>query len=335
MPDEGFPRPPVGAVATGTGNRRELLLGAVIADPTNLDARQVYADALVGANDPRGEFIQLDTALDGPLSIRKREALELQRDAMFSEHAKTWWPYHNVRLRVTKGFVEAISGFVTKIDAAAAVFSSEPIVEVEVRGLRGLDGVERLLETTWLPHVRRLLVRGKIGDAGFQALVASPALAELEALNVTGNRIGPGGLAVLQDRLPKLRSLVLTSNNLETGGITALAGWKHLRNLETLYLGNCGLTTVGVGHLLDAGPLTKLVKLALASNKLGNEIGATLAGKAMQLPALRHLDLQRTGIGTVGATQVSQALLPALKRIDLRANRIDATLVTKDPRITA
>lgn len=337
MPDkrEGFPAAPEGAVATGAGNRRELLLGAVIADPSNLDARLVYADALVAANDPRGEFIQLDTALDGPLSIRKREALQLQRDAMFQAHAKTWWPYNNVRLRVTKGFVEAISGSPSKIDAAAALFDSEPISFVEVRGLRGIEGVERLLEAAWLPHVRRLVVRGKIGDAGFEALVASPALDQLEALNVTGNRIGPPGIAALQDHLPTLRSLVLTSNKLEDAGITGLAQYKHLGNLETLYLGNCGLTAAGVNRLLDGAPLTRLTKLALTGNRLGNEVGATFAAKAHKLPALRHLDLQKTGLGTVGVTHVSTAHLPSLKRLDLRANRIDATLVAGDPRIMA
>ena len=334
MADEGFPRAPAGAVATGSGNRRELLLSTVIADPTNLDARQVYADALVAANDPRGEIIQLDTALDGPLSIRRRETLQLQRDAMFAEHAKTWWPYEHVRLRVTKGFIEAISGVPAKLDVAAALFSSEPILEVEVRGLRGLEGVERLLGASWLPHVRRLLVRGKIGDPGFHALVTSPSLAHLEGLNVTGNRIGPEGVAALQDHLPRLRHLVLSSNRLEDGGITGLVKWKHLGHLEVLYLGSCGLTAVGVGHLLDASP-TKLVKLALTNNKLGNEVGATLAGKAMHLPALRHLDLQKTGLGSIGAKHVSEARLPALTRIDLRANRIDATVVAGDLRITA
>lgn len=327
----GFPAAPEGAVATGAGNRRELLLSAVVADPGNLDARLVYADALVSANDPRGEFIQLDTALDGPLSIRKREALQLQRDAMFQAHAKTWWPYP-VRLRVTKGFVEAISGVPSKLDAAAALFASEPIAEVEVRGLRGVEGVERMLDAAWLPRVRRLSVRGKIEDAGFEALVTSPAVAQLEALNVTGNRIGPQGLAALQGRLPKLRSLVLSSNKLDDAGLTGLLQYKHLRALEMLYLGHCGLTALGVDRLLD-GPFPKLVKLALAGNKLGNAVGAIFAAKAHQLPALRHLDLQRTGIGNVGAKHVAEARLPSIKKIDLRANRIDATLAAGDPRI--
>ncbi len=332
---DGFPAAPEGVIHTGSGNRRELLLAAVVADPTNHDARQVYADALVAANDPRGEFILLDTSLGGPLSIRKREALRLQRDAMFTNHAKKWWPYKNVRLRVHRGFVEAIGGFPAKIDAAAAIFASEPILEIEVRGVRGLEGVEQLLAYWWLPLVRRLIVRGKIGDDGFKALIESPALTNVQALNVTGNRIGPEGIATLQSHLPACRALVLTNNKLENAGITGLTQWKHLGQLETLYLGNCGLTAAGVDRLLDGPPLGKLVKLALADNKLGNDVGATFAAKAHKLPALRHLDLVKTGIGTTGAKHVAEALLPTVKKIDLRSNRIDAKLVAADPRITA
>lgn len=331
---DGFPPAPAGAASTGLGNRRALLLASVIADPANRDARLVYADALVAANDPRGDFIQLDTALDGKLSIRKREAMQLQRDAMFAEHAKTWWPYQHVRLRVHQGFVESISGLVSKIDGAAALFDSEPVSEIEVRGLRGVEGVTRLLEAKWLPRVRRLLVRGKIGDDGFRALVESPAVAQLEALTVSGNRIGAAGMAALGDRLPKLRALVLSGNKLLDAGVTALATWKHLGTLETLYLGSCGITVVGINNLLDGQPLTRLAKLALTDNRLGNGVGVTLATKARQLPALRHLDLVKTDLGAAGAKQISEAQLPAIKRIDLRSNRID-TSVLRDPRITA
>jgi uncharacterized protein (TIGR02996 family) len=331
---DGFPKAPEGALATGAGNRRALLLEAVIADPTNIDARLVYADALAGANDPRGEFIQLDTALDGHLSIRKRDAMKRQRDALYAANAKTWWPYSGVRLRVDKGFAVAIGGFVSKINAAAAVFATDPVTEVEVRGVRDLEGVERLLEASWLPRVRHLIVRGKIGNAGFRALVEAPQVQHLAALNVTGNDIEAEGMASLERHLPNCRSLVLSNNRFGNEGLVGLAKWQHLAALEMLYLGNCDLTAVGVGRLLDGPPLAKLVKLALTDNKLGNEIGNTLAAKTRQLPALRHLDLVKTGIGTVGATQVSQAPLPSMTRLDLRANRIDATLVATDPRIT-
>ena len=334
MTDEGFPAPPAGALSTGAGNRRALLLQAVVADPTNHDAQQVYADALAAANDPRGEFIQLDTALDGPLSIRRRDAMKRQRDALYEAHAKTWWPVRDVRLRVQRGFVTAIGGNLANLEAAAALFAGEPIWEVEVRGLRGAEGVERLLKAAWLPRARRLIIRGKIGDDGFAALVGSPAVAKVEALNVTGNRIGADGTAALADHLPACRSLVFSNNKLENAGMIGLTRWRHLGQLEMLYLGNCGLTATGVGLLLDGPPLSRLVKLALTDNKLGNDVGVAIAAKAHQLPALRHLDLVKTGIGTSGAKTIAEALLPAVKKIDLRSNRID-TKVVADPRVTA
>ncbi|MBA2540550.1 MAG: hypothetical protein H0V17_12990, partial [Deltaproteobacteria bacterium] len=263
---EGFPAAPEGAVGTGAGNRRALLLQAVISEPDNRDARQVYADALVATNDPRGDFIVLDHALDGPLSIRKRESSKRQREALFAANRETWWPYKAVRLRTHRGFVEAISGTLKAINAAAAIFDAEPITEVEVRGLSGVDGVERLLAAAWLPRVHHLILRGKIKDEGFGALVQSPALSKLRALNVTGNKLGPDAMALLATNLPSCRSLVLTNNKLEDAGITGLVKWKHLGQLETLYLGNCGLTGTGVARLLDGSPLVKLIKLALTDN---------------------------------------------------------------------
>lgn len=331
----GFPSAPDGVLATGSSNRRALLLEAVIADPTNLDARQVYADALSGANDPRGELIQVDSALAGPLSIRRREALATQRAALFAAHAKTWWPYRDVRLRVTRGFVESISGYVGKIDAAAEIFEREPVITVEVCGVRGVEAVERLLATRWLPRVRRLSVRGKIGDDGFKLLIASPALAGLDTLNVSGNRITADGVAALQGRLPACRTLVLSNNKLGDAAMAGLLAWKQLGQLEKLYLGNCGLTGDGVAQLLDGPPLTALVKLALTGNKLGRDFGGVFAAKAAKLPALRHLDLVKTGIGTAGARQVAEAKLPRITRLDLRSNRIDAALAAGDPRISA
>jgi uncharacterized protein (TIGR02996 family) len=328
---EGFPAAPEGAVHTGQGNRRQLLLQAVVADPDNQDARQVYADALVTANDPRGEFIILDAALDGRLSIRKRETHKRQRDALHAANAKTWWPYNNVRLRTDRGFVVAIAGTLKAINDAAAIFDHEPVTEVEIHGLQGIEGAALLRKASWLPRAHRLILRGKLKDEGFAELV--PALANVRALNVTSNRLGPDAVAALGNHLPSCRSLVLTNNKIENAGITGLTKWKHLGKLETLYLGNCGLTAAGVQRLLDGPPLASLGKLALADNKLGNEIGGMFESKARQLPALRHLDLVKTGLQTAGAKPLTR--LSQVKKLDLRSNRIDAALVAEDPRITA
>jgi len=328
-----LPAPADGISSTGTANRRGLLLEAVIADAQNDGAKLVYADALAQANDPRGEFITLDVALDGPLSIRRREVMKRRRDELLAAHRKKWFAYKGVRLRIHHGFAIAATGTLKSLNAAAELFETEPIEEVEVVGMT-TELVAKLVRALWLPRVRRLIVRGKIGDEGFETLVGAPKLAGLHALNVTGNRIGPDGIAGLKDHLPSCRTLVLTRNKLGAKGIAKLLQWQHLGQLETLYLGKCDLEGAAVTALLDGPPLPALAKLALAGNALGNGVGAQFERNAGKLPALRYLDLSGTGLMTAGAKQLVDAKLPAIRRIDLRRNRVDRKVVAGDARVT-
>lgn len=328
---EGFPAAPAGVLSTGAGNRRELLLQAVIADPDNTGARQVYADALVAANDPRGEFIMLDTALDGPLAIRKRELMKDRRDALLKQHGKTWFPYKAIAARTHHGFVAAASGTLKDLTKDAAVFAVEPVAEVEVLGMTE-DTIDKLLAATWLPRIHKLVVRGELGDEAFAALVASPALANVRALNVSGTEVTGEGLAALQGNLASCRMLVLTNNQLGDEGVAGLVKWAHLGTVETLYISNCDLTAKGVDQLLGGPPLAKLAKLALTKNELGNAVAASFVKRADKLPALQHLELRESGIGAAGVTKLLEASLPALKKLDVRDNGVKKIA---DPRVTA
>ncbi len=321
-----LPPPPKDIASTGTANRRGLLLEAVIADSQNDGAKLVYADALTQANDPRGEFITLDIALDGRLSIRRRDEMKQRRDQLLAANRKKWFTYKGIRLRIHHGFAIAATGSLKSLNAASELFETEPIEEVEVTGMT-TESVAKLVRALWLPRVRRLIVRGKIGDEGFETLVGAPKLAGLHALNVTGNRIGPDGLAGLEDHLPDCRTLVLTRNKLGAKGIAKLLLWKHIGELETLYLGKCDLDGTAANALLDGPPLSALTKLALTGNGLGNGVGALFERNADKLPALRYLDLVRTGLMTAGAKQLAGAKLPAIQRIDARSNRVDAKAV--------
>jgi len=334
--NQGFPAAPEGAISTGQGNRRELLLAAVLADPDSDAARQVYADALATANDPRGEFILLDIALDGPLSIRKREALGIRRRELVKQFAKTWWPYSLGSSRTRKGFIVAIGGSLKQINTAAPkLFAAEPVTEVELSGIEDEDAVELLLKAKWLPRIHRLIVRGELGDEGFASLVASPAIANLRALNVTANELGGEAIAALQANLPRCRTLVLTGNPIGDEGLGGLAQWQHLGELETLYLGNCELSSSGIDQLLEGPPLTKLAKLTLTDNELGSGVAALFAKRAAKLPALQHLELRNTGIGTAQVKTLAKANLPTLRRLDVRKNGVDEKLMQEDPRINA
>jgi uncharacterized protein (TIGR02996 family) len=79
----------------------EALYDAVYADPANLDARAVLADALLNRDDPRGEFIALQLALDSETTTRQyvgrtytpygdRDASEARQDELLAEHANGW-----------------------------------------------------------------------------------------------------------------------------------------------------------------------------------------------------------------------------------------------------
>lgn len=303
---------PAPAAPSAEETRTAQLLAQVIADPTSDGPRLVYADELSERADPRGELIQVELALAGPLSIRKRDLLKLRRAELLKQHRAAWWPYR-VTYRAHRGFIEAIEGSFAQIAAAApALFAAEPVVEAEITDANAA----KLAKAPWLARLRRLTVRG-IDDEGFAALVASPHAQRLESLNVSANELSAEALEALEDHLPALRRLVLTANPVGDDGIAALVAWPGLARLEALFVSECELTTDGVAALV-AQPLPQLATLTLARNDLDDQVAAQLT--AARLPALRLLDLQNTGLSSDSIAQLS---LPNLSRLDLRQNGID------------
>ncbi|HEY0252502.1 MAG TPA: TIGR02996 domain-containing protein [Kofleriaceae bacterium] len=75
----------VAALSRSTPPRdRSALLAAIYTDPSNDEARAVYADVLLAAGDPRGEFIQLQL-------LAKKSARQLSRErALERAHGATW-----------------------------------------------------------------------------------------------------------------------------------------------------------------------------------------------------------------------------------------------------
>lgn len=126
-------------------------------------------------------------------------------------------------------------------------------------------------------------------------------------------------MQALGSRLPALRRLVLTANPIGDEGASALADWKHLATLNTLYLSNCELTEAGLEALLASGKLRSLEKLTLAQNSIGD--GAALfAQHASELPQLRYLELKDTELRDTGAKALAAAKLPQMKHLDVRGN---------------
>jgi hypothetical protein len=304
--------------------RRTKLLRGVLADPDANGPKQVLADELLQAGDPRGELIQLELALAGPLAIRRRAALDQRHTELLAAHGKAWFPYKLGTYRTRGGFIRSVRATFRQLRAAAALFASEPVVEVEVV----LDATEaaKLATAPWLARVRHLIVRGALGDDAFAELWhAAP---QLRSLNVTACGLGPAALAALGDGMPLLERLVLTANPLGDAGVAGLRSWHYLDRLETLYLSSCKISAVGIAALLAGPPLRALDKLCLSKNRLDDAVAATLATASAALPALRHLEMHAAGVGAVGARAVLVGL-PQLATFDARLSAIAAADVAE------
>jgi uncharacterized protein (TIGR02996 family) len=321
--------------AEAADDRSTELLATILADPDNDDARRIYADLLTQQGNPRGELIVIDLALDGPLSIRKRDQLAKRRAELWKEHAKRWFPYSLGGMRTHHGFLQAVKGTFKQLKAAGSkLFAAEPVTEVELTDASEEDYVEPLLAAKWLPRVRRLILRGSIGDEGFVALCGSKATANLRALNVTGNELGAGALAGLGGGLPRCTSLVLTGNPFGDDGVAGLRTWKHLAGIQALYLSSCDLSGDALGALLGGLVLERLEKLCIADNDdAGDGAAGAIAANAARLPALRYVDLCNTGLSEAGAGVLAATKLPSLRRIDARRNHLDDDLVAADRRL--
>jgi uncharacterized protein (TIGR02996 family) len=79
--------PPAPPVST----ERLALEKALVAHPDEVAAHSAYADYLIEAGDPRGEFIQVQLALEDPTRSKKeRESLRKRETALLKKHASTW-----------------------------------------------------------------------------------------------------------------------------------------------------------------------------------------------------------------------------------------------------
>ena len=326
------PAPPQ-AIEASSGVRKGLLIDAIVENPDSDEARRVYADQLTLKNDPRGEFILVDIALAGPLSIRKREQLQARRGELMAQHGKAWFKLP-VQGRVTRGFVEAISGPIGKVlKAAPEIFEREPVYEVMVTNLEEGD-VAKLLKAPWLARVRRLILRGELDEDSFASVCSSPATAQLTTLNVGGTKLEGAALAGLDGGLPHCRTLVLTGNRVGDDGMAEIVKWTHLGNLEALYATGCDLSPDGVDALLGGPQLPSLEKLTLSNNDLKDKGIGMIVANAHHVPVLRHLELRNTRMTKNGLQALLTAKLASVRRFDVRKNGIKAD-ETPDPRVRA
>ncbi len=327
-------------------------LQRLCAEPTNLTLRQVYADALSEAGDPRGTFIACQLALEtlDPLhaayatTLSTARRLEvLHRDAWLEGlAARVGRPVRSLQPVFRQGFLRRVALEPEELLPTWAWLTQQQPV----------DGVE-LLVGDGLPPAYRVMPRDlrvlKVSPEGWFApnsvanVLASgvPAVRELDLSRCDVGVTGAQLLANLKTDLGEhfedfvepppfapgqLQRLVLKGCGLADAGAQLLFAAAHLEGLLALDLGQCKVADAAtLVALRRAGAMASLTELSLAGNNgLGGQLGE-LAGW-VALPRLRALALPQ-------ATTADElrALFPqpssALRDLDLRS----AKALLKEP----
>lgn len=320
------------------------LLARVLAAPDDAALREVYADALEQAGDPRGAFIASQVAVEtlDSLDARYAPALAAANRAL-AAHGATWIGPYLKRAKLDEvasrtpidRFANAKfeGGFLRRIAMQAemiakeypALAAREPIEGIEL--VLGESVPEAYLETD-IPQTWRRL---KVSPNGWFTQVAEilrPGMENLRALDLAGCDVANAGLTPL----PPLRELGMFATQLGDAGARAVIA--AMPQLTALDLGQCRITD----HKALAGlrGLAALTRLNLAGNQLAAlpslprlvELGvpqsttpdAALAAFPKPSAALRSLAL--AGGKALAASPALLAIAEALVELDLRTTSL-------------
>jgi uncharacterized protein (TIGR02996 family) len=293
-------------MVTDVEARQTAFLKEIAAHPTDDTLRLIYADWIeenvIGpASDKRTTLIRLQVqAATLPANDPNKIALEKEAKTILDKHGQEW-TQHLASLGAT-----------------------------EIKWERGFPSSAALTDVAFHSHGEEITATGltnltiSIGDAGVQALAASPTLKKLTHLNLEGNNIGPEGAQVIaaSTTLTELTDLNLEGNNIGDAGAQALADSPNLKKVTDLNLRGNDIGNTGVQALAASPNLKKVTDLNLALNNIGDE-GAQVIAASTTLTELTDLNLRGNDIGNTGAQALADS--PNLKKVtdlNLRGNDI-------------
>ena len=292
-------RSKTGQVRGTVDPKARALLDAVLADPTDIQARLVYADFLVERGDPRGEFIHVQCALgravvdasgrswgkptfDGdPAELEKRER------KLLSLHQKAWLAPVRETIRTwnwSRGFIsKVVADCGNYLKGSARLFAEMPVIGVQLTALKP-PMLHTLASQPTSAKLRELDVNFQKLDAAALEAFRSDTWRDLRDLNLAGNRFGVAGArTLLTCTLPGLRTLEITDGYLTDDAVAELAQAPFFARLEHLDLSyNHGITSMA--PLVGA---RSLVSLRLRSTEIAS---ADLEQLITALPALTEFE---------------------------------------------
>jgi uncharacterized protein (TIGR02996 family) len=305
---------------------RDALESALVENPDDLTTHYAYADYLQEQSDPRGEFIQLQLALEDPqrteaekqkLQARVKELLwEYERewlgtlaDDLFPHNHDIPWasPKLPIEYQFSRGWLDSLALRESNAHRHRAYLGSLLCLAPEARLLRKLvleydDGLlEALLDSSCLLNLRVFQLGRPISRLPSR-IVASPILPEL----IT--------------KLPRLEELRLFAQGYDAARLFTLSNLSSLRILQVYYLNErhplevlaANAALGNLTHLL-LHPYEGFVDLA----------GMRAVIESRHLRSLTHLQLHLSDLGDVGCTEiVTSGILKRLQVLDLRYGEI-------------
>lgn len=210
----------------------------------------------------------------------------------------------------------------------AALAAAPGLERIEAIALRlpvcaGPSHIEQLAALRALPNLRKLALTSWLGPNNAVALAASPLLARLTELDLSGNMIGREGLVAL-GASPHLRGLEVLSlaHSLTPADARALRDTPGLEHLRALDLRGVRLEDAGIAALADNRTLAGLRALDLT-----HVTGVTDAGVARLLsglPALEVVKFERTAAGDLAFAALVRAAGPNLREVVWRWGQVSA-----------
>jgi uncharacterized protein (TIGR02996 family) len=314
-------------MAKPTANSAALLQG-ILDNPHDDACRLVYADWLEEQGQAeRAEFIRVSCDWASlPEDDPRREDLLSREQALLSDYRKDWlqevpvWAAQHISFE--RGFVGEVRCTVKAfLKGAAGLFRRVPIVSLGLGS--GASQGQALADCPFLARISRLNLAAPEEDV--RLLLASPHLANLTSLTLSMCDLGDETLALLASRpiLERLTELNVLGNRFGPEGVRALAQSRHLRNLQTLYLGgNENLGDAGVRCLAASPHLRKLTDLGLWVNGI-TAAGAQVLAQSEVCRTLKRLRIGNNPLGDAGAAALARSpWLANLAELDLLHSEI-------------
>ena len=317
----------------------DAFVAAILARPDDDAPRLIWADYLGESDAPadraRAELVRVQCTLARIAPEHPRYAALAQlADRLVTDYGATWaGPLAGLvaGYGFRRGLLDAasVTGRVLACHAAD-LFRLAPLRRVRL--IDAADTLPWLAESGTLAPIEELDLSGsELGAAELTSLGRMRRQWRVRELSLGYCGLTDRLLAPLADLdAPRLRVLNLPGQRVTGAGVLTLARSKFFANLAALDLSE---NRVGPGGIAPLGTATKLERVGLAGNPLGDEGARAFAESPLygrQVSRTRTLDFAGTGLTARGAAALAEAAPSAgLSALDLSHNDLGDAGVTQ------